>query len=59
MGASPPLLAYIDTYPNHPESVVLRFHNPDWEPLEVNTQDVRIDGVCCGMLRGDVVKDLV
>ena len=59
VGASPPLLVYIDTYPNHPERVVLRFHNADWEPLEVDTQDMRIDGVCCGLLRGDVIEDLI
>lgn len=59
VGASPPLIGYIDMYPNHPELRIVRFHNPEWEPFEVSVQDLRIDGVCCGMLRGDVIQNLI
>lgn len=50
-------LKYLDLYINHPETVLLRLHNPEYSAVEV--ERVVVDGVFSGLLRGDVIGDLM
>jgi repressor LexA len=59
IGGSEVTLKYVDRYPNHPEIVLLRAHNPLYEALEVPAEQVVIDGVYRGLIRGDVVGELL
>ena len=43
----------------HPTRYRLRPHNPAYPTLEVAPADLRLDGVFHGLLRGDVVRDLL
>lgn len=52
-------LKYLDLYLNHPETVLLRPHNSDYPTAEVEVERVAVDGVFCGLLRGDVINDLM
>ena len=52
-------LKYLDLYVNHPETVLLRPHNPAYPTLEVEADRVVVDGVFFGLLRGDVISDLL
>lgn len=52
-------LKYLDLPPNQPEAVLLRPHNPDYPSLEVEAKRVAVDGVFSGLLRGDVIDELM
>lgn len=52
-------LKYLDLYVNHPETVLLRPHNPTYPATEVEAARVVVDGVFSGLLRGDVINDLL
>lgn len=43
----------------HPTRYRLRPHNPAYPTLEVAPGDLRVDGVYRGLLRGDVLRDLL
>ncbi len=51
-------LKYLDLYVN-PETVCLRPHNPEYPTVEVEAERVVIDGVFSGLLRGDVIDELM
>ena len=52
-------LKYLDLYLNHPEMVLLRPHNPAYPTAEVEAERVVVDGVFSGLLRGDVIDELM
>ena len=52
-------LKYLDFYPNHPDRVLLRPHNPDYLPQDVALSRVAVDGVFSALLRGDVIDELM
>lgn len=52
-------LKYLDLYVNRPEKVRLRPHNPAYEAAEVEAERVVVDGVFSGLLRGDVIDELM
>lgn len=52
-------LKYLDLYVNHPETVLLRPHNPEYPTTEVEAARVVVDGVFSGLLRGDVIDELI
>jgi repressor LexA len=52
-------LKYLDQYLTRPEMVLLRPHNPEYAPLEVAAERVVVDGVYSGLLRGDVIDELM
>ena len=52
-------LKYLDLYVNHPETILLRPHNPAYPNVEVETRRVVVDGVFSGLLRGDVIDELI
>ena len=52
-------LKYLDLYPNHPETVLLRPHNPEYPTAEVEARRVAVDGVFSGLLRGEVIDELM
>ena len=52
-------LKYLDMYVNHPEMVLLRPHNPEYPSAEVEARRVVVDGVFSGLLRGDVIDELM
>ena len=52
-------LKYLDLYVSHPETVLLRPHNPEYPTTEVETARVVVDGVFSGLLRGDVIDELM
>lgn len=52
-------LKYLDLYVNHPETVLLRPHNPEYPTVEVEAERIVVDGVFAGLLRGDVINDLL
>ena len=49
-------LKYVD---RHKDEVVLRPHNPQYEPMRVSFDDIKIDGVYLGLLRGDIIQSLL
>ena len=51
-------LKYLDLYVN-PEMVLLRPHNPTYPSMEVGAERVIVDGVFSGLLRGEVIGDLM
>ena len=51
-------LKYLERDLNHPETVTLRPHNPDYPILNVESNFVAIDGVFSALLRGDVINAL-
>jgi len=51
-------LKYLDLYVS-PETVLLRPHNPEYPTTEVEAARVVVDGVFSGLLRGDVIGDLL
>jgi repressor LexA len=51
-------LKYLDLYVN-PEMVLLRPHNPAYPSVEVEAERVIVDGVFSGLLRGEVIGDLM
>ena len=51
-------LKYLDLYVN-PEMVLLRPHNPAYPSVEVEAKRVVVDGVFSGLLRGEVIGDLM
>lgn len=51
-------LKYLDLYVS-PETVLLRAHNPEYPSTEVEASRVVVDGVFSGLLRGDVIGDLL
>ncbi len=51
-------LKYLDRHPNHPETVRLRPHNPEYPTAEVDAERVAVDGVFSALLRGDVIEVL-
>jgi repressor LexA len=51
-------LKYLDIYVN-PEKVLLRPHNPAYPSVEVESERVIVDGVFSGLLRGEVIGDLM
>ena len=52
-------LKYLDLYVNHPETVLLRPHNPAYDTAEVEAKRVIVDGVFSGLLRGEVIDELM
>ena len=52
-------LKYLDLYVNHPETVLLRPHNPAYPTAEVEAGRVAVDGVFSGLLRGEVIDELM
>lgn len=52
-------LKYLDLVLNQPETVLLRPHNPAYQVAEVGAGRVVVDGVFSGLLRGDVIGDLL
>ena len=52
-------LKYLDMYVNHPETVLLRPHNPTYPDVEVEAKRVVVDGVFSGLLRGEVIDELM
>lgn len=52
-------LKYLDMYVNHPETVLLRPHNPEYPSAEIEAERVVVDGVFSGLLRGDVIAELM
>lgn len=52
-------LKYLDLYVDRPERVLLRPHNPAYKALEVAARQVVVDGVFSGLLRGEVIDDLM
>ena len=52
-------LKYLDMYVNHPETILLRPHNPSYPTAEVEAERVVVDGVLSGLLRGEVIGDLM
>jgi len=52
-------LKYLDMVVNHPEMVLLRPHNPAYPTAEVEAKRVVVDGVFSGLLRGDVIDELM
>ena len=52
-------LKYLDLYVNHPETVLLRPHNPAYPAAEVEAERVVVDGVFSGLLRGEVIDELM
>ena len=52
-------LKYLDTVVNRPEVVLLRPHNPVYPTAEVEAKRVVVDGVFSGLLRGDVIDELM
>jgi len=51
-------LKYLDMYVN-PEKVLLRPHNPEYPTTEVEAKRVAVDGVFSGLLRGEVIDELM
>ena len=51
-------LKYLDLYVS-PETVLLRPHNPAYPATEIEAARVVVDGVFSGLLRGDVIDDLL
>lgn len=51
-------LKYLDVYANV-GTVRLRPHNPDYPSAEVEAERVVVDGVFSGLLRGEVINDLM
>lgn len=51
-------LKYLDLYVD-PGTVLLRPHNPEYPSAEVEAQRVVVDGVFSGLLRGDVIAELM
>lgn len=51
-------LKYLDLYVN-PEMVLLRPHNPAYPTAEVEAERVVVDGILSGLLRGDVIDELM
>lgn len=54
-------LKYVD-WPSttaSPSTLTLRPHNPHYETLHVPTNEVHIDGVFRGLLRGEAIADLI
>jgi repressor LexA len=52
-------LKYLDMDGNHPETVCLRPHNPAYPTVEIEAKQVVVDGVFSGLLRGEVIDDLM
>ncbi len=52
-------LKYLDLYTNNRELALLRPHNPDFDTLEVELDNVMIDGVFQSLLRGDIIDELL
>lgn len=52
-------LKYLDLYVNHPATVLLRPHNPEYPNTEVEADRVVVDGVFVGLLRGEVIDELM
>ena len=52
-------LKYLDLHVNHPETVLLRPHNPEYPTTKVETTRVVVDGVFSGLLRGEVIDELM
>lgn len=51
-------LKYLEVSPAQSDRVLLRPHNPDYPPLEVEAERVLIDGIFSALLRGDVIDVL-
>ncbi len=51
-------LKYLDLYVD-PGTVLLRPHNPEYPSAEVEAKRVVVDGVFSGLLRGDVIDELM
>lgn len=52
-------LKYLELYVNHPETVLLRPHNPAYPDAEVEAERVTVDGVFSSLLRGEVIDELM
>ena len=52
-------LKYVDHSPHLSGTVVLRPHNPEYESQEVALRQLEVDGVYSGLLRGDVIDELL
>jgi repressor LexA len=52
-------LKYLDLYVTDPETVLLRPHNPEYPNVEVEAKRVVVDGVFSGLLRGEVIDELM
>jgi repressor LexA len=52
-------LKYLDLYVTDPETVLLRPHNPEYPNTEVEAKRVTVDGVFSGLLRGEVIDELM
>lgn len=52
-------LKYLDLYVNTPDTVLLRPHNPEYPTLEADLHSVAVDGVFTGLLRGEVIDELL
>ncbi len=52
-------LKYLDMYVNRPEMVLLRPHNPEYQAAEIESERVIVDGVFSGLLRGEVIDELM
>ncbi len=51
-------LKYLDFYVD-PGTVFLRPHNPEYPTVEVHAERVVVDGVFSGLLRGEVIDELM
>lgn len=61
VGEDETTLKYLD-WPSedpHPSQYSLRPHNPDFPIVAVHAQDLHVEGVFRGLLRGDIVQDLI
>jgi repressor LexA len=52
-------LKYLDRYLNHRNKALLRPHNANYAPLEVDLERVQIDGVFESLLRGGIIAELL
>lgn len=51
-------LKYLDLYLDE-GTVLLRPHNPAYPTLELETHRIAVDGVFAGLLRGDLIEDML
>jgi repressor LexA len=52
-------LKYLDRYLNHRNKALLRPHNPNYSPVEIELSRVQVDGVFESLLRGGIIGELL